>query len=401
MSIATKLNMAVSQFKMGRLSASMKFVLLAACTCIVVRVAMRKPVPYQGAEDFRNTKNDGGTHEDQRLVSVITQLKANLPEIQAQTKELRQKLEQIAALEGALPESLLSTPPALADAMNADAPMFARAPSADASPEVLYASGVCTKSLVEENPPLKFDRNDPYQCRQAEISLIHIPKSGGSSIENAGFSKGLLWGFLYEKPRFRKLRMENIPVESSVPNCVGGFSQKGKCCSLWHIPPMWVHDGRPHYRAPVRFCAVRDPYSRVLSEYSFRHGRQTRAKTCNQLNRTQVNVWLRDQMTTYISGSVGLDDCHWIPQHAYVQQGLGVHGAKRALGDLTLGFGRSFEKPGPDRACNYVIKMETLSSDFPLVMKKAGLSRIKLPTKREFTSNCKLSPTLPPKTDYS
>ena len=85
-----------------------------------------------------------------------------------------------------------------------------------------------------------------------------------------------------------------------------------------------MRDWRPYLLAPMRLCAVRNPYARVLSEYSFGHGKEVRKLTCDMLNRTDVNLWLRDQMTRYAGGETMLNDCHWIPQHVYVESGRGV-----------------------------------------------------------------------------
>lgn len=255
----------------------------------------------------------------------------------------------------------------------------------------------CTDILVGAgNPPVV---NDTYQCRQSDVVLVHIPKTGGTSIEQAAMkSKGkLLWGFQYDKDRFRKKR-SGLPlkngVESLIPVCKGNFGKK--CCSWWHVPPRYMNDWRPYYSAQHRFCAVRDPYARVLSEYMFRHGKEIRKLPCEQHNKTELNEWLRARMMAQLSGANTLDDCHWYPQYQYVEPNVGPVGLPNAP---IAKPGNLYIDAGPDgRSCNKVMRMESLSSDFATIMAEFGLPGIKLSKKKSFSSGCKDLDMLEPET---
>ena len=108
-----------------------------------------------------------------------------------------------------------------------------------------------------------------------------------------------------------------------------------------------MRDWRPYFLAPTRFCAVRNPYARVLSEYSFGHGKEMRKLSCDRLNRTDVNAWLQNQMAKYEEGDTTLSDCHWIPQYVYIEEGRGVDD-----GVIKLGGGGT--NNGDNRSCNRV-----------------------------------------------
>jgi len=255
----------------------------------------------------------------------------------------------------------------------------------------------CTDIMVGVgNPPL---RNDTYQCRQTDVVLVHIPKTGGTSIEQAAMKSQskLLWGLQYDKARFRKKR-GGLPlkngVESLIPVCKGNFGKK--CCSWWHVPPRYVNDWRPYYSALHRFCAVRDPYARVLSEYMFRHGKEIRKLPCEEHNKTELNGWLRARMQAQVDGANTLDDCHWYPQYQYIEPNLGTIGlpAPHAANP-----GNSYIDAGPDgRSCNKVLRMESLSADFATLMSELGHPEIKLSKQKSFSSGCKDLQMLEPET---
>jgi hypothetical protein len=149
--------------------------------------------------------------------------------------------------------------------------------------------------------------------------------------------------------RFRRIRKELPAIDSDIPVCVGNWGKR--CCSWWHIPPRFMRDWRPYFLAPTRFCAVRNPYARVLSEYSFGHGKEMRKLTCDQLNRTDVNLWLRAQMARYAGGETTLNDCHWIPQHVYIETGRGVDGSSASDVRFSL---PTTDKAGRAGDCNRV-----------------------------------------------
>jgi len=127
--------------------------------------------------------------------------------------------------------------------------------------------------------------------------FIHIPKTGGTSIEEAGLKQGIVWGY----PK------------------AGWFAvgHKGESCNKRHVPP-YLHP--EDYNNKETFCIVRDPYSRMISEY--RYLRSTYWGGGFGIHKKQecaedLNNWVQDTLRTYIYEHF-MHDCHVIPQSQFI-----------------------------------------------------------------------------------
>jgi len=104
--------------------------------------------------------------------------------------------------------------------------------------------------------------------RGGNLSLIHIPRTGGTTVEECSANEML------EERRWGKYRSVDMLQKDPAFNC-----------SIWHAPPKLLdHNGSPHchvldhsgdggYRPYAEdeesFCVVRNPYERLISEYGF------------------------------------------------------------------------------------------------------------------------------------
>lgn len=136
----------------------------------------------------------------------------------------------------------------------------------------------------------------------APLLFIHIPKNAGTTIYEIG---------LYHKIDWRYLNTTHI--------CGN--------CSSWHKPPNEKLN-RPS------FCVVRNPYTRVISEYKYRN--------------SEISV---DGLNRFISAKLDqtknnpyVDDCHWLPQYNYVKY------------------------------CDHVLHFENLQEEFDNLMKQYNLN---------------------------
>ena len=86
---------------------------------------------------------------------------------------------------------------------------------------------------------------------QTNTIFIHIPKTAGTSIEKQALNYNIYWGVYYFKNKLNK----NY-YYSSVP---------------WHIPPKYLTNNE--YENKILFCVVRNPYTRIVSEYKYTKNR--------------------------------------------------------------------------------------------------------------------------------
>ena len=76
-----------------------------------------------------------------------------------------------------------------------------------------------------------------------DLQFVHITKTGGTAIEEWGYANGVLWG-KYVKPYYAK------------GSLLG---------SLWHYPSALIKNDV--YKDKRTFTVVRNPYTRLVSEY--------------------------------------------------------------------------------------------------------------------------------------
>ena len=147
--------------------------------------------------------------------------------------------------------------------------------------------------------------------------FIHIPKNAGTSIEDIAKEHDIGWG-----------RFEDLPL----------YNDSKINCSFWHNP-----EPERVYNRPA-FCVVRNPYSRIISEY--RYSTKDRNRSTKRFN-----DFIRNMFKELTSDPYKFD-CHWVPQTYYT------------------------------RKCDHVLKFENLVDDFGKLMRLYNL-----PLKMEKATN--------------
>ena len=105
-----------------------------------------------------------------------------------------------------------------------------------------------------------------------QIHFVHVPKTGGTSIEDFGKSHGRLWG------RFAPSAGCKHGRECTLPATVPGTPPSIKECVHWHIPPKYkVFDGAEN---ATYFTVLREPFSRLISQATYLTGMLHTFKTC-------------------------------------------------------------------------------------------------------------------------
>lgn len=138
-------------------------------------------------------------------------------------------------------------------------------------------------------------RNVNYE---AYLQFIHIPKTGGTTIENVAYENGVRWG------RFMKNELSD--ASRDYPSCK----------SEWHVPPKYLNQDSP-YSKNETFCVIRDPLERVVSEYAWRFQFQKEVSESDYFTADRLNAWIAHNINHeyYLTGD---EDCHHLPQYDYV-----------------------------------------------------------------------------------
>ena len=201
------------------------------------------------------------------------------------------------------------------------------APAAAAPPGGDADAGVETSGEAESE----------YPGVGATAALVHIPKTGGSALESAAATAGILWGARYDERRFRLHSNPGRIV--AVPRFDGDakFYKKAvkfkacswcwgrRCCSWQHIPPAWIRqDGvHPDYlNAERQLCIVRNPFSRAVSQHAYMAGLENDRHgdgVCSHIGPKNLNRYVWKSVKKVKKGAVYHEDCHWVPQWEYAK----------------------------------------------------------------------------------
>ena len=144
----------------------------------------------------------------------------------------------------------------------------------------------------------------PYTIpsRLIKHQFIHIPKTGGTSIEDAAKTNGV---FVGRFAKFTKIfPYERTPVIK---------------CSAWHIPPISF--------VPGSWCVIRSPTHRLISEYLFQrkhkihHAKQLhgRISSCEDIYKWTQSVKLDIDKECKNKTLCHIDNCHFINQKHYAK----------------------------------------------------------------------------------
>eukprot|EP00038_Savillea_parva_P009761 m.185684 g.185684 ORF g.185684 m.185684 type:complete len:786 (+) comp16523_c0_seq1:57-2414(+) len=246
--------------------------------------------------------------------------------------------------------------------------------------------GQCTTAYAEwSGTPL--NTSDDFQCPQSNVTFVHVPKTAGTTVEGLARKRlGVIWGHDYDMKRWDQIKAappekrDMYPkvesVNTSIKVCSGTCPCHQGCC-WWHVPPKFLVDWRPYYIASVRFCLVRNPFKRMLSQYSWL-GSSTCPSTKDELNKR--DAWLQKHLRQFQAGEHWVGDCHFIPQHWYIQENVNMPWMTKILDPVvtadTALKAIASKTPSSDaesRQCNVVLRFENMTSDLEMLKTWTGV----------------------------
>lgn len=207
--------------------------------------------------------------------------------------------------------------------------------------------------------------------RRRRLELLHIPKTGGSTLEAVAAQHNLSWGACHWN-----LKLRNAGGGTVLP-CPAHPRRSAKHrryrTSNWHLPIPLLQYGlyNPYIDADI-FTVVRHPYARLLSQWNHKYDDIIKAKPemrgYDRKNPHHLNYWLQRVMR-YIHNAVPpspeyfLHDGHYIPQSHYIAATTVRHG----------------HLPSIDKNVVMVLRHENLSNEFACLMLWYNLSHLQVP----------------------
>jgi len=199
------------------------------------------------------------------------------------------------------------------------------------------------------------ERNLSITTNQA-LEFVHITRTGGRAIEQTGCENGMKWGSMQYLPASEK---DNCNYEHAK-----GAKKKNQKIAPWHTPPRMLSNHVENEKNPFHgaklFTVVRNPYTRLLSEY---HDEDVGYKGEDKNDPEVLNEWVlgrlhnADTMHHALTNTADNSDdhelhheSHYITQIEYVYQSNGT------------------------KAIDHVIHYENMKDEFDNLMGRYGFN---------------------------
>jgi hypothetical protein len=151
---------------------------------------------------------------------------------------------------------------------------------------------------------------------ETSLLFMHVPKTGGTSIEqhfrNAGFR-------IHFRATRKTERLERFRLRR---------------CSPQHFHGALVQEILRIDRFDAIFMIVRDPIDRFRSEYAMRHVTHPEHAEAGRLDPDEVEAWAEQMLAVYAKRNPYVRDNHLRPQHEFEVPGTLVYRLEDGLGPV-------------------------------------------------------------------
>mmetsp|Transcript_5338 Transcript_5338/g.8822 ORF Transcript_5338/g.8822 Transcript_5338/m.8822 type:complete len:1000 (+) Transcript_5338:185-3184(+) len=251
----------------------------------------------------------------------------------------------------------------------------------------------CARTFIDQYryslPPVEAREVDSSTKRDTTTSnskprleFVHITKTGGSAIEKAAATVGITWGACHY------MELEEVGCSSpDLPYDAPDY-QSYALTSPWHTPPkllkMYVDGTKYPYDDADLFTIIRNPYSRVLSEYYCPwNGFQPKylRDTVHEKDPGDpkvMNEWVKSMVKRL---GVAMNAFN-MEKGKVKEQSKGLNEDDRILAQKHYVNQAEYVYDGDEIIVKHVLHYENLSGEFDALMKKYNIA-LTLPSKDE------------------
>ncbi len=228
-------------------------------------------------------------------------------------------------------------------------------------------SALALEGLAVENKETA-NQTDSFLCENdgkdnTELGFVHIPKTGGSSIEREAKESQKLWGYYaFGGHRTNERWLSTKYLDQRLYG-------KGTPC-LWHTPPFLLPSLKKKnktlpYENQDLFAVIRNPFARIASEIHYRCNFR-RKKLC--LNKADVNHVKQEELGFLLNCTRELNQSTILEP-----KGLECLFSKLE-GHLVPQWQFFYDPFSGERQIRYLLHFEKLSEDFQDLMESKSLN---------------------------
>mmetsp|Transcript_35180 Transcript_35180/g.41976 ORF Transcript_35180/g.41976 Transcript_35180/m.41976 type:complete len:305 (-) Transcript_35180:287-1201(-) len=252
-------------------------------------------------------------------------------------------------------------------------------------PFLLYWNWNWNTSFKHTTPSTKIKRS------KKRLEFVHITKNGGSAIEQIAASQGILWGACHYM-NITEVGCHGADIPYTAPDY-----QSFALTSPWHTPPKVLHARVKPEHTPYKdadlFAVIRNPYSRIVSEYYCPWtGIQRQQKRIGDKigDPDKMNEWIVrtvNVLDTAISKYNSLSSNDRRPK----EQGPGLNEDPHSLAQKHFINQAEYVFDGENRVIDNIVYYESIQTDFNELMKKYDMGHLQLPDKESHGVNTRKS----------